>query len=86
MDRFVEVKRIIYQPGRNVRLKRTREHYYASAVNAMTGIGSVANPIPRNRDIYSELYNRIYKKTYGRQGPLFKELLRIAEMFPEEMK
>ena len=59
---------------------------YASAVNGMTGIRSVANPIPRNRDIYSELYNRIYKKTYGRQEPLFKELLGIAEMFPEEMK
>ena len=59
---------------------------YASAVNGMTGIGSVANPITTNRDIYSQLYNRIYKKTYGRQEPLFKELLRIAEMFPEEMK
>ncbi|MEI6186305.1 MAG: hypothetical protein WCP43_03780 [Dehalococcoidia bacterium] len=54
--------------------------------SARSGISSVANPIPRNRDIYSELYNRIYKKTYGRQEPLFKELLDIAEMFPEEMK
>jgi sugar (pentulose or hexulose) kinase len=59
---------------------------YASAVNGMTGISNVANPIPRNRDIYSELYNRVYKKTYGRQKPLFKELLAIAETFPEEIK
>ena len=59
---------------------------YASAVNAMTGTSSVTEPIPRNRDIYAELYNRVYKKTYGRQEPLFKEMLDIAEMFPEEMK
>jgi sugar (pentulose or hexulose) kinase len=59
---------------------------YASAVNSMTGISSVATPIPRNRDIYSQLFNRVYKKMYRREQPLFKELLRITEMFPEEMK
>ena len=59
---------------------------YPSAVKGMTGISSIANPVPRNRDIYSELYNRIYRKTYSRQEPLFKELLRIAGMFPKEMK
>ena len=59
---------------------------YASAAKGMTGISSVAYSIPRNRDIYSELYNRVYKKTYSRQEPLFKELLGIAEMFPDEMK
>jgi hypothetical protein len=37
-------------------------------------------------DIYSELYNRVYKETYGRQEPLFKELHSIADMFPDEMK
>ena len=59
---------------------------YVSAVNSMTGIGSVVDPIPRNRDIYFELYNRIYKKMYGRQRPLYKELQEIAGMFPDEMR
>ena len=59
---------------------------YISAVNRMTGISSVVDPIPRNRDIYSELYNRIYKKTYSRQEPLYKDLYEIAGMFPDEMR
>lgn len=59
---------------------------YVSAANGMTAVRSVAKPIPRNREIYSELYHRVYKKMYGRQEPLFKELAGIAEMFPEEMK
>jgi sugar (pentulose or hexulose) kinase len=59
---------------------------YVSAVNGMTGIGSVVNPIPRNRDIYAELYYRIYKNMYGRQQPLYKDLYEIAGMFPDEMQ
>ena len=59
---------------------------YISAVNAMTGISRVVNPIPRNRDIYSHLYNRIYRKMYARQQPLFKELHKISGLFPGELR
>ena len=59
---------------------------YVSAVNGMTGVSGVVDPIPRNRDIYSELYNRIYKKMYRRQEPLYKELYDIAGKFPDEMQ
>ena len=59
---------------------------YMSAVKGMTDISGVVDPIPRNRDIYSELYNRIYKKMYSRQEPLYKELYDIAGMFPDEMQ
>jgi sugar (pentulose or hexulose) kinase len=59
---------------------------YPSAVSGMTRAGKIVQPVPRNRDIYGELYERVYRKLYGRLEPLYKEMWDIAERYPDEMR
>ncbi len=58
---------------------------YETAVAGMTSLRQVVQPIPRNRDLYAQIYERVYRKQYGRLKPLYKEMAAIAKQFPEEM-
>jgi sugar (pentulose or hexulose) kinase len=58
---------------------------YEAAVTGMTSVRQVVQPIPRNRDLYAQLYERVYRKQYERLKPLYKEMAAIANQFPEEM-
>jgi len=55
---------------------------FDQAVNAMTRVRDVFEPIENNVDTYQELYERVYLKMYGRLLPLFKEIQRITG-YPE---
>lgn len=59
---------------------------YPSAASAMTRVNMRVEPLPRNVEIYRELYSRIYRNMYRRVGPLFKDIRDIADRFPVEMK
>ena len=59
---------------------------YAAAVEGMTSLRKVVQPIPRNCDLYAMLYERIYRKMYSQLKPLYKDIAEIANKFPEEMK
>lgn len=58
---------------------------YTSAVNGMTRIDRVFQPILKNSEIYSHLYHRVYKKMYRRMEPLFKDIHDIAQIYPDMM-
>lgn len=59
---------------------------YAAAVEGMTGLSQVVQPIPRNRDLYGQLYDRVYRKLYSQLKPLYKDLADITDQFPDEMR
>lgn len=48
------------------------------AVAAMTRLGDQFMPDPATRDLYRELYEHVYTKTYGALRPLYKEIQRIT--------
>ena len=58
---------------------------YPSAVKGMVHVDRTVQPNPRNRDIYNQLYERVYRKMYSRLEPLYKEIWNIASQFPGEM-
>jgi sugar (pentulose or hexulose) kinase len=51
---------------------------FASAVAAMTRIERVFEPLPQNREIYDQLYHRVYRKMYARLKPLYLEIQKIT--------
>jgi sugar (pentulose or hexulose) kinase len=51
---------------------------FPSAINAMTRIGRVFEPLPQNQKIYDDLYHRVYQKMYARLQPLYKEIQQIT--------
>ena len=51
---------------------------FASAVAAMTRIGRVFDPLPQHREIYDQLYHRVYQKMYARLKPLYHEIQKIT--------
>src|SRR5450830_884905 len=51
---------------------------FASAVAAMTRIGRVFEPLPQHREIYDQLYHRVYRKMYARLKPLYLEIQKIT--------
>ncbi|MDY6934186.1 MAG: FGGY-family carbohydrate kinase [Spirochaetota bacterium] len=51
---------------------------FQSAVQGMTGIGKVFEPIPSNRDIYKELFERVYLKMYHRLKNLYDSIRDIT--------
>jgi sugar (pentulose or hexulose) kinase len=51
---------------------------FASAVAAMTRIGRVFEPQPQHREIYDQLYHRVYRKMYARLKPLYLEIQKIT--------
>ncbi|MEZ5186214.1 MAG: FGGY-family carbohydrate kinase [Candidatus Nanopelagicales bacterium] len=50
----------------------------AAAAKDMTRIGDEFTPDPVNRDLYHELYERVYAKTYGQLRPLYEEIQKIT--------
>jgi sugar (pentulose or hexulose) kinase len=58
---------------------------YAAAVEGMTSLRQTVQPDPRNRDLYTRIYNGVYRKQYRQLRPLYKEMADIAADFPEEM-
>ena len=59
---------------------------HPAAVEAMTSIRQVVQPIPKNRDLYAHLYDRIYRKMYAQLKPLYEDLADITASFPEAMR
>ena len=55
---------------------------FNQAINAMTRVRDVFEPIKNNVDIYRKLYERVYLKMYKKLLPLFKEIQRITG-YPE---
>jgi sugar (pentulose or hexulose) kinase len=51
---------------------------FASAVAAMTRIGRVFEPQAQHREIYDQLYHRVYRKMYARLKPLYLEIQKIT--------
>lgn len=51
---------------------------FPSAVREMVRITDVFEPIPKNRDLYAELFERVYLKMYGRLKPIYNEIRRIT--------
>ncbi len=51
---------------------------FDSAVSAMTRLRDAFEPIPENRDIYRELYEKVYLKMYDRLKALYDEIRDIT--------
>ena len=51
---------------------------FDTAIRAMTRVTDVFEPIPRNRDLYHALYERVYRKLYGRLKPIYNEIRAIT--------
>jgi len=51
---------------------------FDSAVRAMTRVRDVFEPVPRNRDLYRELFERVYRKLYGRLKPIYNDIRKIT--------
>ena len=52
---------------------------FKTAVAAMTRIGDTFQPDPKNRQIYDDLYQRVYLKMYTQLKPLYEELYSIKQ-------
>ncbi len=51
---------------------------FPMAVREMTRVTDVFEPIPANRDIYAELFERVYLKIYDRLKPIYNEIRAIT--------
>jgi sugar (pentulose or hexulose) kinase len=51
---------------------------FPSAVEAMTRIGEVVDPVPENRERYEALYTQVYRKLYRRLRPLYQSIRDIT--------
>ena len=51
---------------------------FPTAVRNMTRIADVFEPIPENRDLYGELFERVYLKMYKRLRPIYNEIRAIT--------
>jgi sugar (pentulose or hexulose) kinase len=51
---------------------------FPAAVREMVRITDVFEPIPKNRDLYGELFERVYQKMYGRLKPIYNEIRAIT--------
>lgn len=56
---------------------------FKSAVNAMTRIRDAFEPIPQNKEIYKNLYERVYLKLYDRLKILYDEIRDITGYPPK---
>ncbi len=59
---------------------------FEAAIRAMTRIRDAFEPIPKSRDIYRKLYERVYLKLYDRLKPLYDEIRDITGYPPEIAK
>jgi len=48
------------------------------AAGHMTRRAEEFSPDPATRDLYGELYERVYSKTYGQLRPLYKQIQQIT--------
>ncbi len=51
---------------------------FPTAVSEMTRITDIFEPIPKNRDIYQALFERVYQKMYRRLRPIYNEIRHIT--------
>ena len=51
---------------------------FPTAVREMTRISRCFEPIPKNRDLYRELFERVYVKIYGRLKPIYNEIRAVT--------
>jgi sugar (pentulose or hexulose) kinase len=51
---------------------------FPSAVREMTRTSDVFEPIPENRDLYQEMFERVYLKMYGRLKRIYNEIRDIT--------
>ena len=51
---------------------------FDTAVREMTRVGRIFDPDPQARDLYDNLYRRVYLKLYDRLKPLYKEIRDIT--------
>jgi sugar (pentulose or hexulose) kinase len=51
---------------------------FPAAVSEMTRTTDVFEPIPENRDLYQELFERVYLKMYGRLKRIYNEIRDIT--------
>ena len=51
---------------------------FGAAVAAMTRIARVFEPLRQHREIYDQLYHRVYRKMYTRLKPLYHEIQKIT--------
>ncbi|UCE54404.1 MAG: FGGY-family carbohydrate kinase [Desulfobacterales bacterium] len=51
---------------------------FQTAVKAMTHVGAVYEPDPKNHKIYDALYHDVYKKLYKRLKPLYERIREIT--------
>lgn len=51
---------------------------HAAAINNMTRVGRTFEPIAANRDLYRDLFERVYLKLYRRLAPLYAEIQRTT--------
>lgn len=51
---------------------------FTAAVDAMTRVGRVFEPIAANRAIYERLYREVYLKMYRRLQPMYRDIARIT--------
>lgn len=56
---------------------------FKSATAGMTRLRDVFEPIPKNRDLYRELYERVYLKLYDRLKPLYDGIRDITGYPPK---
>ncbi len=53
------------------------------AVKEMTRVGRVFEPKPKNRDIYLQLYEKVYLRIYNRLKPLYEDIRNITQYPPK---
>jgi sugar (pentulose or hexulose) kinase len=51
---------------------------FDSAIDAMTRVGRVFQPIAENQRIYQRLYSQVYRKMYARLQPMYREIAAIT--------
>lgn len=54
---------------------------FETAVQSMTHMGTVFEPIPKHQEIYNELYNKIYQKMYTQLHPLYEAIHEINQKY-----
>ncbi|MEJ2642252.1 MAG: FGGY-family carbohydrate kinase, partial [Desulfosarcinaceae bacterium] len=51
---------------------------YTAAIDAMTHVSRTFRPIAGNRDLYRDLFQRVYCKMYRRLAPIYRDIQKIT--------
>lgn len=51
---------------------------FDSAIREMTRVSDVFEPIPANRDLYQALYDKVYRRLYGRLKTIYNDIRKIT--------